>query len=117
MSPYLAAAHPPIQRRIRDIRTILLHQITHQPTRSEIDGRRKQSGENRTSTNFLLLVSLAFNSIGVNPASFATRCALVVFPIPGGPESMTPRKMFIPSLPGFLKFAFTEFDLEEHMRR
>src|SRR5882762_3498545 len=56
-----------------------------------------------TSTSFLLLESLAFTSIGVNPANFAHRCALVVFPIPGGPVIITARKTFRPSLPGFLK--------------
>lgn len=56
-----------------------------------------------TSTSFLLLASLAFNSIGVNPSSFATRCALVVFPIPGDPVIMTARNMFMPCFPGFLK--------------
>ena len=57
----------------------------------------------RTSTSFLLRASLALSSMGVNPASFAHRCALVVFPIPGGPVIMTARNTFIPSLPGFLK--------------
>lgn len=56
------------------------------------------------STSFLLRASLAFSSMGVNPASFAHKWALVVFPIPGGPVIMTARKTFIPSLPGFLKF-------------
>jgi hypothetical protein len=51
----------------------------------------------------LLLVSLAFSSMGVNPSKCAHKCALVVFPIPGDPEIMTARKVFMPCLPGFLK--------------
>ena len=51
--------------------------------------------------------------MGVNPASFAHRCALVVFPMPGGPVIITPRKLFIPFLPGFLKLAFKLSDLED----
>ena len=57
----------------------------------------------RTSTSFLLLASLALSSIGVNPANFAHKCALVVLPIPGGPVIMTARNTPMPSLPGFLK--------------
>jgi hypothetical protein len=53
------------------------------------------------------------SSIGVNPASFAHRCALVVLPMPGGPVIITPRKLFIPFLPGFLKLAFKLPDLED----
>jgi hypothetical protein len=33
----------------------------------------------------------------------ATKCALVVLPIPGEPEMRTARYMFMPSGPGFLK--------------
>lgn len=66
----------------------------------------------RTSTSFLLRASLALSSMGVNPASFAHRCALVVLPMPGGPVIITPRKMFIPFFPGFLKLAFKLSDLE-----
>lgn len=59
--------------------------------------------EMRTSTSFLLLESLALTSIGVSPASCAHICALVVFPIPGGPVIITARKTLSPSFPGFLK--------------
>lgn len=59
-----------------------------------------------TSTSLLLRVSLAFNSIAVYPANFAQRWALVVLPIPGDPVISTPRYMFMPVLPGFLKPAF-----------
>ena len=44
-----------------------------------------------TSTNFLLLASLALSSTGVKPANFAHKCALVVFPIPGDPVIKTAR--------------------------
>ena len=33
--------------------------------------------------------------------------------MPGGPVIITPRKLFIPFLPGFLKFAFKLPDLED----
>jgi len=36
---------------------------------------------------FLLLASLALNSIGLNPSASEHKIAEVVFPIPGGPES------------------------------
>ena len=49
--------------------------------------------------------------MGVNPASFAHRCVLVVLPMPGGPVIITPRKTFIPFFPGFLKLAFKLSDL------
>jgi hypothetical protein len=57
------------------------------------------------------------SSIGVKPASFAHMCALVVLPMPGGPVIITPRKLFIPFLPGFLKLAFKLPDLEEDVRQ
>lgn len=41
--------------------------------------------------SFLLLVSLAFISIGSKPSSLATRWAAVVLPMPGAPEMTTAR--------------------------
>jgi len=89
---YLAFTHPAIQGCIMDICAILCY--------------------NLTARSFLLRASLALSSIGVNPASFAHRCALVVLPMPGGPVIITPRKLFIPFLPGFLKLAFKLLDLK-----
>jgi hypothetical protein len=68
--------------------------------------------ERLTSTSFLLRASLALSSMGVKPVSVAHRCALVVLPIPGGPVIITPRKLFIPFFPGFLKLAFKLSGLE-----
>lgn len=101
---YLASTHPPIQGCIMDVCAILYYDLT-----ASLRGRQGQ----RTSTSFLLRASLALSSIGVNPASFAHRCALLVLPIPGGPVIITPRKLFIPFLPGFLKLAFKLPDLED----
>src|SRR3569833_2934418 len=53
------------------------------------------------STSFLLLVSLALLSMTSYPASFAARCAAVVFPMPGGPEIMTAR---VPPMPSERRF-------------
>lgn len=57
------------------------------------------------SINFLLLASLALSSMGVYPHLCAKRCAALVLPTPGGPESRSARKTPMAFLPGFLKFA------------
>lgn len=58
-----------------------------------------------TSTSLLLRTSLALSSIGVKPSNLAHKCALVVFPMPGGPVINTARNTFMPFFPGFLKSA------------
>lgn len=73
--------------------------------------RSRNGGLSLTSSSFLLLVSEAFISIGLNPHSFAIRCAEVVFPIPGGPEIKTALKIPQPSFPGFVKRDLTFFGL------
>ena len=67
--------------------------------------RRRLANETVKITwiNFLLRASEAFNSMGEYPFNRATRCADVVFPMPGGPLIRMARKAPDPSLPGFLK--------------
>ena len=98
-----------VQRSVIDIHPILDNVSLHRV--------RVENAESLTSTSFLLRVSLAFISIGVNPASLAQRCALVVFPIPGGPVMRTALKTFVPCLPGFLKPDFKLEGLEESLIR
>ena len=65
---------------------------------------------------FLLRVSLAFNSMGVYPSTFATRLAVVVFPMPGGPEISAALKEASPVEPrAFLghHWAFTSITILE----
>lgn len=94
---YLFPSHPAIQRCILNV-----HATLH--TKEKKINTRVQHVQNvLASTSFLLRASLALSSIGVNPSSFAHKCALVVLPMPGGPDMSTARKMFIPLLPGFLK--------------
>jgi len=91
------ARHPLIERLVHDICTVL----------RETSGTMGANEEKRlTSISFLLRASLAFISIGVKPASCAHRWALVVLPIPGGPEISMARYMFVPFFPGFLKLDF-----------
>ena len=71
-----------------------------------MDAARWCHNKTQTSTSFLLLVSLAFSSMGVNPSNCAHRCALVVFPMPGDLEIMTAQKIFMPCLRGLLKPQF-----------
>ncbi len=93
---HLTTADIAIERGIVDVHAIL-----------GIDKHARTRGysDSYTSTSFLLRASLAFNSMGVYPASLAHRCALVVLPIPGGPVMRTARLVFIAFLPGFLKSA------------
>jgi hypothetical protein len=56
-----------------------------------------------TSMSFLLRASLALSSSGSYPHSLATRWAVVVLPMPGGPESRTALCVPIAFLPGRLK--------------
>jgi hypothetical protein len=59
----------------------------------------------------LLRTSLALSSTGTKPARRAHRCADVVLPMPGGPETSTPRNVPIKCVPGFLKLHLTEAGL------
>lgn len=64
---------------------------------------RPTPSEKCTSMSFLLRASLALSSSGSYPHSLATRWAVVVFPIPGGPEIKTALCEPIAYLPGRLK--------------
>jgi hypothetical protein len=87
---------PPSQRK----------QSTTRHQRSPREGRN-----GLTSKSFLLLVSLALSSMIVYPASFATRCAAVVLPMPGPPEMRTARYTPMMSGPGFLNPALYDLSL------